>query len=124
MESLAATKELLFAFGAGIYLLWMRWKRLKEKELEELLHTQKERLDIFLMETLRIEKAQSTTDDATQLRRYIEGVTQIKLQALKELTDEQLRGNQEFSIFLDQCSHLNGRIQLSLLSHQNVQAEE
>lgn len=123
MESLAATKELLFAFGAGIYLLWLRWRRLKEKELEELVHAQKERLDVFLMETLRIEKAQSTTNDANQLRGYIESVTQIKLRALKELTDEQLRGNQEFSIFLDQCSHLISRIQLSLLSHQDVKAE-
>lgn len=118
MESLVATKELLFAIGAGIYLLWIRWRRLQERELEILVHRQKERLDQFLMETLRIEKEQALTDDHEQLNDYLDKVTGIKLQALQELTEEDLRGNQEFSIFLDQCSHLIGRIQRRLLSQQ------
>lgn len=116
MESLVATKELLFALGAGIYLLWIRWRRLKEKELEETVHQQKEHLDQFLMETLRIEKEQMQTDDPEKLQGYIESVTRIKLQALKELTEEELRGNQEFSIFLDQCSYLISRIQMKMYS--------
>lgn len=120
MESLVATKELLFALGAGIYLLWIRWRRLKEKELEAIIHRQKERLDRFLMETLRIEKEQSQTNDIEKLHGYLESVTRIKLQALQELTEEELRGNQEFSIFLDQCSHLIGRMQLKILSQQSI----
>jgi TRAP transporter TAXI family solute receptor len=122
MESLVATKELLFAIGAGIYLLWMRWRRLKEKELQAIIHRQKERLDRFLMETLRIEKEQTQTDDVERLQGYLESVTRIKLQALQELTEEDLRGNQEFSIFLDQCSHLIGRMQLKILSQQSTRA--
>ena len=118
MESLVATKELLFAIGAGIYLLWVRWRRLKEKELQEIIHRQKEHLDDFLMETLRIEKEQMQTDDPEKLQGYLDSVTKIKLQALKELTEEDLRGNQEFSIFLDQCSYLIGRIQMKKYSLQ------
>ena len=122
MESMVATKELLFAIGAGIYLLWIRWRRLKEKELQEIVHRQKEHLDEFLMETLRIEKEQMQTDDLDKLQGYLESVTKIKLQALKELTEEDLRGNQEFSIFLDQCSYLISRIQMKRFSLQSSEA--
>lgn len=124
MESLVATKELVFALGAGIYLLWIRWRRLKKTELDILLHEQKERLDRFLMETLRIEKEQSQTNDLVRLQEHLDGVTRIKLQALQELTEEGLRGNQEFSIFLDQCSHLIGRIQLKMLSQRSSNSSQ
>lgn len=122
MESLVATKELLFAIGAGIYLLWIRWRRLKEKEIQALIHQQKDRLDRFLTETLKIEKQQSRTNDVEKLYSYLENVTSIKLRALHELTEEDLRGNQEFSIFLDQCSHLIGRIQLRIVLQQLINA--
>lgn len=120
MESLVAMKELLFAIGAGIYLVVMRWRRLKEQELQSLIHRQKVHLDHFLMETLQIEKKQSLTNDRDRLQGYLDDVTSIKLQALQELTEEELRGNQEFSIFLDQCSHLISRIQLKMLSLQRT----
>ena len=106
----------LFVIGAGIYLLWIRWRRLQAKELELLVHRQKERLDQFLMETLRIEKEQTQTNNVEQLQEYLDNITRIKMQALQELTEEELRGNQEFSIFLDQCSHLISRIQFKMLS--------
>jgi len=118
MEAVVASKELLFAIGAGIYLLWIRWRRLKEKELEAVVHRQKKRLDQFLTETLQIEKDQAQATDIDQLQELVDAVTRIKLRALQELTEEELRGNQEFSIFLDQCSQLIGRIQLRMLSQQ------
>jgi hypothetical protein len=93
-----------------------------EKELETLIHRQKERLDRFLMETLRIEKEQTQTNDVERLQGYLDSITRIKLQALQELTEEDLRGNQESSIFLDQCSYLIGRIQLKMLSQQSTKA--
>ena len=34
MESIAAGKELLFALGAGLYLLWNYWRRRKAREAE------------------------------------------------------------------------------------------
>lgn len=116
MESLAATKELLFAIGAGVYILWIRWKRLKDNESQEQLSLQKEHLDDLLEETLRIEKLQMATADAHELSKLLEEVTRIKLNALHEFTEEELRSDQAFTIFLDQCTALIGRIQLKMIS--------
>ena len=116
MESLAATKELLFALGAGVYLLWIRWRGLKEKETQELLSQQKEHLDRFLEETLRIEEAQLQIEESEQLRACLGEVIRIKLRALHEFTEEELRGDQSFSIFLDQCASLIGNIQRKIMS--------
>ena len=118
MESINATKELLVALGTGFYLLWLRWRRLKEEEAEELLRQQMDRLNWFLQETLRVEKLQMGTTDVSKLEKFLDEVTQIKLQALGELTEEDLRGNQAFSIFLDQCAALRNKIQLKILSRQ------
>ena len=59
MDSLADMKELAFAFGARLYLLWVRWQRLKEKEAQEEVTNQKEQLDKRLKETVQIERGQS-----------------------------------------------------------------
>jgi TRAP transporter TAXI family solute receptor len=114
MESLVATKELLFAIGAGIYLLWIRWRQLKEKEQQVIIDRQKEHLDYLLTQTLEIEKSQMRSDDHEQLLGYLDSVTKIKLQALQELTEEELRGNQSFSILLDQCANLISKIQFKI----------
>ena len=58
------------------------------------------------------------TTDVSKLEKFLDEVTQIKLQALGELTEEDLRGNQAFSIFLDQCAALRNKIQLKILSRQ------
>jgi hypothetical protein len=115
MESLAATKELLFALGAGLYLLWIRWRSLKERERQEQLQAQKDRLDKFLKETLQVELAQMETSDPRRLQELLDQVTHIKRRALQELTEEELRGDRTFSIFLLQCSNLSNNIQLKIL---------
>ncbi len=125
MESLVATKELLFAIGAGIYLLWIRWRQLKEKEQQVIIDRQKEHLDYLLTQTLEIEKSQMRSDDHEQLVGYLDSVTKIKLQALQELTEEELRGNQSFSILLDQCANLISKIQFKIhmcRSHEHPEA--
>jgi TRAP transporter TAXI family solute receptor len=115
MESLAATKELLFALGAGIYLAWDRWRRLKEREVNEEVNRQARRLDSFLDQTLRIERAQMNITDMNKLSDFLDDVTRIKLQALQELTHEDLRSDQRFTIFLAQCANLISKIQLKLI---------
>ena len=125
MESLVATKELLFAVGAGIYLLWIRWRQLKEREQQVVIDRQKEQLDRLLTRTLDIEKSQMRSDDYEQSLGYLDSVTKIKLQALQELTEEELRGNQAFSILLDQCANLISKIQFKIrLCRSNEQPEE
>lgn len=114
MESLAAGKELLFAFGAGMYLLWDRWRRLKEREQSHALDVMKERLDDLLADTARIERAQMDTVDTRELKNYLDEVTRIKLTALDELTDEGLRSDRMFLIFLMQCGNVINKIQAKI----------
>lgn len=115
MESISAAKELLFAIGAGVYLLWDRAQRRREAEVQREVNRQKERLDGFLMETVAIEKAQYETTDVVVLQKLLKDVSEIKFRALKELTAEQLRGDGLFSIFLNQCNGVAREIDAKLL---------
>jgi TRAP transporter TAXI family solute receptor len=115
LESVKTMKELLVAMGTGIYLLWRRWKRLKEEELEGIRSKQRDRLDWFLSETLLVEQAQMDASDVDELQEYLDKVTTIKLEALQELTEAAMRSDQAFSIFLDQCASLINKIQLRIM---------
>jgi TRAP transporter TAXI family solute receptor len=115
LESISAVKELLFALGAGIYLLWDRYQRQQEAIKQAEVTQQKERLDGFLMETIEIERAQYDTTDANLLQKMLKDVSEIKFRALRELTAEQLRGDGLFRIFLDQCNGLAREIDARLL---------
>jgi len=114
MESIAAIKELLFALAAILYLAWSHWQKLVAQEHAKILSAQKEHLDSLLNETIRIEKAQMESKDPDELKEYLDEVTRIKLRALEELTDEDLRGDQFFAIFLTQCANLIRKIQSKL----------
>lgn len=115
MESIAAFKELLFALFAGLYLLWDRQRKVQERNRQQEFSKQKERLDVLLLETVKIEKAQMTTEDPAQLNAFLDEVTRIKLRALDELTHEDLRGDQFFAIFLAQCANLIRKLQTKML---------
>lgn len=117
MESLAAFKELLFALGAGLYLVWLRIRALRNRKRAGLLLQQKEHLDDLLNETVRIERAQMGENSLEELQQYLDDVTAIKLSALEELTDEDLRGDQKFQIFLMQCANLIRKIQGKIAVH-------
>lgn len=116
LEGLAAGKELLFALGAAIYLVWDRWRRIKERESQRQIKEQKSRLDTYLEQTLEIERAQMDVFDPTQLQRFLDDVTDIKLKALSRLTHEDLRGDRTFAIFLMQCANLISKIQLKIIN--------
>ena len=118
MESMVAMKELLFAFFAGCYLLWTRWQKLREKERLAELELQKDHLDLYMDRALAIEKRQMYESDWVKLNLLLEELTALKLEALKEFTDEDLRAGQSFSIFLLQCSNLMNGIQSKLLGVQ------
>ncbi|MEM7810343.1 MAG: TAXI family TRAP transporter solute-binding subunit [Planctomycetota bacterium] len=115
LEGLVAGKELLFAVGAGVYLLWDRWRRLRERETAAAVQAQKDRLDVYLERTLLIEREQMDVADPARLQAMLDEVTNIKLEALDRLTHEELRGDGTFSIFLTQCANLISKIQLKIL---------
>jgi TRAP-type uncharacterized transport system substrate-binding protein len=123
IESLAATKELLVALGAGLYLLWTLRSRRKERQRHDEREANRERLDRFLDRTVAIESAQIGVTDPALLAKHLEEVTRIKLEALDELTDAELRGDRVFSIFLMQCANLINRLQLKIIAHNADAAE-
>ncbi len=114
MESLAAFKELAVALIAGLYLLWDRWKRVKEKDIERRMMIEKDKLDILLTQTLTIERSQIRSSHVPELRAMLDKVTRIKLKALEELTHEALRGDRIFLIFITQCANLINKIQAKI----------
>lgn len=121
-ESISTGKELLFALGAGVYLLWDRWKRIGEREHERAVRTAREKLDRYLNETVRIERSQMGAWDRKALRDCLDEVTRVKLEALESLTHEALHGDPLFLIFLTQCSSLIEKIHLKLALGESVGA--
>ena len=110
-DAVAGIKELLFALGAGLYLLWNRRQRMREKDRRAKFDAQKDRLNALLEQTVKIEEAQIEAIDSHELKGYLDQVTHVKLRALRELTHEDLRGDRLFSIFLMQCENLSRKIQ-------------
>lgn len=114
METLSAGKELIFALFAGLYLLRKTWNQRKKKQQEAMLSKQKEHLDIYLDRTIEIEREHIDVEDPKRLKAALEEVTRIKLAALEEFTNEDLRADKAFQIFLMQCANLSRKIQNSL----------
>ncbi len=115
LDTLSALKELFVALIAGGFLLWDRWRRLREKEAKEELRIQKDRLDAYLDQTAAIERNLMLTDDPAPLRALLDEVSLLKLRALSEFTHENLRGDTTFSLLLLQCSNLSSTIQLKIV---------
>jgi hypothetical protein len=124
IESLAATKELMVALGAGVYLLWTLRRRRQEKLRNAEIRANRNRLDQFVDQTIAVESAQIGVTDPTRLTKYLDEVTQIKLKALDELTDAELRGDRAFSIFLMQCANLISKLQLKIITYTTGSAGE
>ncbi|MDB4441495.1 hypothetical protein N9168_05965, partial [Akkermansiaceae bacterium] len=114
IETLAAFKELSVAIAAGLYLLWTRRKKKQKERQDKLIQKQKDKLDTFLNKTLEVERAQMETTDIDTLKSYLDRVTEIKLEALTRFTQEELRSDQSFEIFLLQCENLISKIQMKI----------
>ncbi|MCH1497718.1 MAG: TAXI family TRAP transporter solute-binding subunit [Akkermansiaceae bacterium] len=116
IETLAAFKELSIALVAGLYLVWKRRKSQREVKEADYVQMQKDHLDSFLEKTLVIERAQMDTVNVDELQGFLDQVTEIKLEALTQLTHEELRSDQAFSIFILQCGNLISKIQMKILN--------
>ena len=124
IQSLAAIKEILFAFGAGCYLFVVHRRRRALEQHEAEMTQDRHKLDAFLNRTIEIETAQINILDPRVLRPLLNDVTRIKLQAIGELTNTELRADRMFLIFLTQCATLTAKLQAKLLDTENEQQSE
>lgn len=118
MESYAAIKELLFAFFAASYFFWLHFNRIRKKKEQALVQEMKDKLDEFVQVTMALDRKQMQTTSPIELQHIIDQITELKMQALEDLTDEKLRSNQMFSIFLMQCHNVTSKIQTKILIMQ------
>lgn len=118
LESLSAAKELIVAFIALLWLAWTRYRQLSEEEKNENYMIQKERLDIFVNRTLELDKQLNDTTCTEELRELHRKTTELQHLALTELTEDDLRGDRMFSIFLDQSNSLCRKIENRLISRR------
>lgn len=115
MELLSKSKEALFGVVAAAILMWGWLRRRREQIAAAADQVQKEKLEGFIGRTLTVELDQMKVDAPEELRPFLRQVTQIKQEALKELTSEKVRGDQLFAIFLSQCAALSEKIQMRML---------
>ena len=124
MESCAAIKELLFAFFAISYFIWLRFHELGKRKERILLQEMKDELDGFLKKTMLLDQQQVESESPQELQNIITQITELKIHVLQELTDEKLRADQMFMIFLTQCHNIICKIQTKLLILQQVDKTE
>lgn len=115
LELIGKSKEALFGAGAIALLIWGWFRRRRERIAAASDQLQKQKLDEFIGRTLTVELEQMEVSDPEALRPFLRRVTQIKQEALNELTSEKVRGDQLFAIFLSQCAALSEKIQMRMM---------
>ncbi len=115
LELISKSKEAVFGLIAFIILIWGWVRRRRERIAAAADQAQKQKLDDFIARTLTVELEQMEVTDPEKLRPFLRRVTQIKQEALRELTSEKVRGDQLFAIFLSQCAALSEKIQMRMV---------
>lgn len=115
LEIVSKSKEVLLGVIAFALLLWGWARRRRERAAAAADQLQKQKLDQFIGQTLAVELEQMGVTDPEELRPFLRRVTQIKQEALRELTSEKVRGDQLFAIFLSQCAALSEKIQMRMV---------
>lgn len=112
LSSLTSLKELMVASVALIWLGMERYRRAQEKHQQAALSLQKDRLGAFINQTIQLEEQLvEHMSDPVFLEDLFVKVSQLKVQALRELSHEALRSDLGFAIFLSQCRDLVDQIQ-------------
>jgi TRAP transporter TAXI family solute receptor len=115
LDFISKSKEVLLGVVAFALLLWGLLRRWREHVANAADQVQKQKLDDLIARTLTVELEQMDVTDPEQLRPFLRRVTQIKQEALRELTREKVRGDQLFAIFLSQCAALSQKIQMRMM---------
>lgn len=125
LESLSALKELCVALAALLWLAWQRYRSAAEAAKQTELKQHKERLDVFVDETIKLEEELlQNRENPDVLRRLFEEVTRLKLRALSEMTHEELRTDRGFTVLMTQCRDLVEKIQRCQMIQHSQSAGE
>jgi len=114
VQAIDAGKELLVAIGAAIYLLVDRVRRMRARVRERAELEAANALDVYLEQTVAIERDQLAATQRPELEALRERLTNVKLEALSRLSNETLRGDRRFLIFLTQCASVAREIDAKL----------
>ncbi|MDA7977487.1 MAG: hypothetical protein MPJ50_01800 [Pirellulales bacterium] len=123
-ELLAGGKDLLVAFAAGMFLLYGFRTRMVRRRDEAQVIEEKEVLDEYLEQTIKLESEQWNCRDPDKLEEILAKITAIKIEALHKLSHEDLRSDRTFSIFLMQCANVINKIQMKILAYRGGDAHK
>jgi len=115
LQALSSLKELIAALLTIIYVSYRLYVNRKQAAKSRESHRQKEHLDTLIESAIRLDKEQSICSDISTLELYLVEALELKNTALHDLTDETLRGNQVFTVYILQITGLIGSIENKIL---------
>ncbi|XOF35162.1 MAG: TAXI family TRAP transporter solute-binding subunit [Candidatus Electrothrix sp. YB6] len=123
MEAWAGAKDLLFAFLAAFYFIWLQIHECRKRKERRHRQEMKDRIDEFLKNAITLDQKQAESDSPEELNDIMRQVKDLKKEAINELTEERLPSDQMFSIFLRECHNVVRKIQnkLRLLQYSEQQ---
>lgn len=116
LEPLSAAKELILALVLGAFFIRNRLQQARIRHQEKAFHVQKERLDEFIQEIVKMQRIGMETRHLDELRQLHGRLSELQENALMELTDEKLRGDQMFLLFLTLCADVSRKLENRLLT--------
>jgi len=123
VEAAAGSYDLLFALGAGCFFLWTLFRRRRKLRRQRQRERDKRRLSAAMDEVRKIEQEEAEIEDPVRLTELMKRLTELKLEALDDLTDNEIQDEQRFGIFLTQCSGVSNKILLKTLLRSTTQTE-
>ncbi|MEQ8785455.1 MAG: TAXI family TRAP transporter solute-binding subunit [Pirellulaceae bacterium] len=123
VEAAAGSYDLLFAVGAGCFFLWTLIRRRRQLGQQRQRDHDKRRLSTAMDAVRKIEQEEAAVDDPVRLTELMKQLTALKLEALDDLTDNEIHDEQLFGIFLTQCASVSNKILLKTLVRSTSRAE-
>ncbi len=111
LEPLSAAKELILALVLGAFFLRNRLNETRRRHQKKAFVEQKERLDESIQEIIQMQRTGMETGDREVLHELQRRLAEVQEKALTELTDEKLRGDQMFLLFLTLCSDVGRKLE-------------
>jgi TRAP transporter TAXI family solute receptor len=106
-------------FVIGLMTLLTGYWVLRFRILKHAWQRQKDKLDEYFLEVMKIEAEQKTVEDPQALRQLLRQVTDCKHRVLQQYTAEQFQGDFGLMVFILECYSVATKLQLKMLFYQN-----